>query len=95
MSTTFERICTLLVKDHALRREQLSMDAALESLGIDSLATVELLWSVEEVFGIKLPPDPVDLHTLGDVVAHVDKLVAIQGAPAAAVAPTAASLSPS
>ena len=80
MTTTFERLCTILVKDHKLPLERLSLDAPLDSLGIDSLGTVELLWTVEDVFQLKLPSTPVELPTLGDVVRYIDELVAGQGA---------------
>lgn len=79
MTTTFERLCDILVNDHKLPPERLTLDAPLESLGIDSLGTVELLWNVEDAFKIKLPSEPVDLPTLGDVVRYVDVLVAGQG----------------
>jgi len=79
MTSTFERLSAILIKDYKLQPDRLTLDAPLESLGIDSLGTVELLWSIEEAFQIKLPPDPVDLPTLGDVVRYVDKLIASQG----------------
>ncbi len=79
MTTTFERLCTLLVNDHKLPMHRLTPDALLESLGIDSLGTVELLWNIEDVFKIKLPSDPVPLSTLGDVVRYIDQLSASQG----------------
>ena len=79
MTTTFDRIRTLLVKEHRLSPDGLTPDARLESLGIDSLATVELLWHIEDAFHIKLPTRPVELLTLGDVVRFVDELVAQQG----------------
>lgn len=89
MSTTLERLSAILVKDHRLAPERLTPDAPLESLGIDSLGTVELLWKVEEAFGIRLPPDPVPLPTLGDVVRYIDTLAAAQGASAPPAAPRA------
>lgn len=92
MNTTFERLCAILVKDHKLPLDRLTLDAPLETLGIDSLGTVELLWNVEDAFKIKLPPEPVDLPTLGDVVRYVDELVAGQGMTLAAAAPVAPSL---
>lgn len=80
MTTTFERLSAILVNDYKLEPERLLLDAPLESLGIDSLGTVELLWNVEDAFRIKLPSEPVELATLGDVVRFVDDLVARQGA---------------
>lgn len=92
MTTTFERLGTILLKDYKLTPDRLTPDTALESLGIDSLGTVELLWNIEEVFQIKLPSEPVDLPTLGDVVRFIDALVASQaGSPAPAVPGTSAS----
>ena len=76
MNTTFERLCAMLVKDHKLPLDRLTLDAPLESLGIDSLGLVELLWNVEDAFKIKLPAELVDLPTLGDLVRYVDERVA-------------------
>lgn len=76
MNTTFERLCAMLVNDHKLPLDRLTLDAPLESLGINSLGTVELLWNVEDAFKIKLPAELVDLPTLGDVVRYVDERVA-------------------
>lgn len=73
--TTFERLCTLLVTEHRLARDRLRPETALESLGIDSLGTVELLWNVETAFSIKLPLNPPALVTLADVVLWIDELV--------------------
>jgi acyl carrier protein len=89
MSTTFEGLCAILMRDYQLAPERLTLAAPLESLGIDSLGTVELLWTVEDVFKIKLPAEPVALSTLGDVVRFIDELVARQGAPSAPAAPAA------
>jgi acyl carrier protein len=79
MTTTFERLSAILSKDYKLQPDRLTLDAPLESLGIDSLGTVELLWNIEEAFQIKLPSDPVELSTLGDVVRFVDELIVRQG----------------
>lgn len=77
-STTFEQLSAILVRDYPLTPDRLTPAATLESLGIDSLGAVELLWSLEEVFKIKLPSEPGELHTLGDVVHFVDGLIARQ-----------------
>ena len=87
MTTTFERLSAILLKEFKLQPQRLTLDAPLESLGIDSLGTVELLWNIEDAFQIKLPADPVDLPTLGDVVRYVDELIVKQGV-ASTTAPT-------
>lgn len=92
MTATLERLRAILVKDYKLAPEALTLDAPLEGLGIDSLGVAELLFNVEDEFKVILPPEPVQLATLGDVVRFIDGLVAAQGsgtvAPAGAFAPT-------
>ena len=92
MTTTFERLSAVLMSDYKLAADRLSIDAPLESLGIDSLGAVELLWNIEDAFKIKLPAEPVALSTLGDVVRYVDELIAKQGTTPAPAMPNAASL---
>ena len=88
MTTTFERLCAILVKDYKLEPAQLTLEAPLESLGIDSLGVAELLFNVEDEFHIVLPPEPVVLPTVGDVVRYIDELVAAQRSGGAEVEPT-------
>ncbi|MEO8013566.1 acyl carrier protein [Polaromonas sp.] len=87
-NTTFDRLSAILMKDYKLQAGQLTPDAPLEALGIDSLGVADLLFNIEDEFGISLPPEPVQLLTLGDVVRFIDELVARPqgqaGAPAAA-----------
>jgi acyl carrier protein len=50
-------------------REQLSRDADLETLDVDSLDLVELAQIVEDEFGVELRGDDVkDVKTVGDVI---------------------------
>ena len=78
MTTTFERLCAILQKDYKLALDQLTADAPLEALGIDSLGVAELLFNVEDEFKINLPPEPVQLLTIGDVAQFIDRLIAAQ-----------------
>ena len=89
--TTLERLRAILVRDYKLAPEALAPDAPLESLGIDSLGVAELLFNVEDEFGITLPPEPVQLPTIGDVVDYIDRLVVAQRG---AVAPAEAAVEP-
>ena len=77
--STLETLQDLLMEDYALAREQLTPDAPLDSLGVDSLGVVELMFRVEERFGVQIPGDPpADMRTLGDVARFVESLVAAQ-----------------
>ena len=78
MTTTFDRLCAILVKDYKLEADQLTPDAPLEALGIDSLGVADLLFNVEDEFRISLPPEPVQLLTIGDVARFIDELVVAQ-----------------
>jgi acyl carrier protein len=77
-TTTFDRLCAILAKDYKLEAGQLAPDAPLESLGIDSLGVADLLFNVEDEFKIALPPQPVQLLTIGDVARFIDELIAAQ-----------------
>ncbi|MBC7731291.1 MAG: acyl carrier protein, partial [Bacteriovorax sp.] len=84
---TFETLRTILIREYQLAPDTLTMDAALEGLGIDSLGVAELLFSVEDEFGISLPPEPLQLLTLGDVVRFIDDLLLAQKVPLHAAPP--------
>ena len=75
---TLERLRAILVKDYQLAPEAVTAEAALESLGIDSLGVAELLFNIEDEFKVTLPREPVTLASVGDVVAFIDGLVAQQ-----------------
>ena len=78
MTTTLEGLRAILVKDYQLDPAVVTLDAALEGLGIDSLGVAELMFTVEDQFGVRLSADSVPLTTVGDVVRHIDELTAMQ-----------------
>ena len=94
MTSTFDRLCAILAKDYKLESSQLTLDAPLESLGIDSLGVADLLFNLEDEFGIVLPPEPVQLVTLGDVAGFIDGLLAAKLAPVQAASEAAPSSAP-
>jgi acyl carrier protein len=75
MTTTFERLRATLIKDYKLSADVLVLEAPLEDLGIDSLGTAELLFNIEDQFGVTLPSEAVHLTTLADVVDFIDDLI--------------------
>jgi acyl carrier protein len=67
----------ILVRDYGVTAGQVRSDATLESLGLDSLSMLELMFKIEDRYGLKITEDvPTDLQTIGDVVVFVDGLLA-------------------
>ncbi|WP_296903489.1 acyl carrier protein [Polaromonas sp.] len=75
MTETYDWLCKMLVAEYKIEPSKLALDAPLADLGIDSLGMAELLFNVEDEFGITLPPEPVELPTVGDVVRFIDALI--------------------
>ena len=87
---TLEQVQDILIKEHQLSREQLAPEVALSTLGIDSLGLNELMFQIEDRFGITLPDDDsTQFVTIGDVVRFLDQLVESRGAEAATAKPPA------
>ena len=80
MSDTLDRLRTLLHRDFGIAREALEPAATLESLEVDSLRMIEIVFCVEEEFGITVAADAAELKarlaTLGDLAAYVEELAA-------------------
>ena len=78
--STLERLQALLARDFELAPAVLLADATLESLDIDSLRMIEILFSVEDTFGITVSAEQAEIRarvrTLGELAAYVDELVA-------------------
>lgn len=75
MTETYDWLRKMLAAEYKIDPSQLVLDAPLEDLGIDSLGMAELLFNVEDQFGIVLPPEPVNLPTVGHVVRFIDALI--------------------
>lgn len=66
----------LLVDEFGLSAEQVKPDALLEDLGVDSLATIEFMFLIEDKFKLEMPGEPVAVKTVGDIAREVDGLIA-------------------
>jgi acyl carrier protein len=76
--TTLERLQKIIVKDFELKPEDLKANASLEGLGLDSMSTIDLLFSIEDEFNIQVSREPVELKMIQDVVDYIDRLIAEQ-----------------
>ncbi|MGH8319681.1 MAG: acyl carrier protein [Steroidobacteraceae bacterium] len=76
--TTQERLTRMLLQRYKLDPARLTPEQPLGSLGIDSLGMVEMLFFIEEEFGVHLPAEGFTLGTLGEAARYVDELIATQ-----------------
>lgn len=80
--TTFEKTQQFLAHRFTLDESEITPERTLQSLGIDSLATMELVFELEDEFGITVPDGPQAIETLRDLVALIDRQLALQSAAA-------------
>ena len=76
--TTLQKTQQFLARRFALPEAEITPERTLESLGIDSLAALELLFEIEEQFGVRLPDGDPRVTTLGELVALVEREAARQ-----------------
>ena len=76
--TTIERLERILVQRYKLDPARLTPDQPLDSLGIDSLGMVEMLFFIEEEFAVHLPSEGVTFANLGEAARYIDDLAAKQ-----------------
>lgn len=71
---TFERIRALIAKEFNLNEADLRPDSRLEDFGLDSLAVIEFMFTLESEFNIVLSEEREQIQTLGDIVQMVERL---------------------
>ena len=75
MNDTLKRIQTMLVEQYQLAPERLEPDQLLEDLGIDSLSTIEFMFTLEDEFSIRLSEERGAVKTVNDIAKLVDAVV--------------------
>lgn len=71
---TLDRIRALIAKEFNLNEADLRPDSRLEDFGLDSLAVIEFMFTLESEFDIVLSEERERIQTLGDIVQMVDRL---------------------
>ena len=78
--SALERLAGLLERDFAIPAASLGADSTLESLEIDSLRLIEIVFAVEDEFGVTMPQDQGEIRgrvkTLGDLAELIEELPA-------------------
>lgn len=75
-SAAFETIRAVLMQRFALSEEELTPERPLVSLGLDSLAVIELVFELESILHIGVPELPPDVDTLARLAGFIDGLPA-------------------
>jgi acyl carrier protein len=82
-ASTFDVLREVIAKDHGLAPDTLQPDTPLADLTIDSLALIELIFTLEDRFNVVADNVPADLPTLGSVAEYIDGLRRGAAAPGA------------
>ncbi|PJF10770.1 acyl carrier protein [Pseudorhodobacter sp. MZDSW-24AT] len=87
MTQTAQTIIGIIAEKALLQPEDLSLETRLDSLALDSLAMVELVFALEEAFDISVPfnanepgSEGFDLSSVGAIIAAVEGLVSQKAA---------------
>ena len=77
MPTTAETLKNILTEKFSVPEERIRGDAALSDLGLDSLDLIEVLFEVEEAFGIRIPQDGAAIRaaTIQELLDTITRLV--------------------
>ena len=68
--TVFDQVRRVLPPDATC---EITLDSPLNELGLDSLARMDVLNSVEEAFGLRFSEDALyDMETCRDVIAYIE-----------------------
>ena len=71
----FENVRDALAKQFEIDPETITMDTSIvDDLGADSLDVVELIMSLEDMFGISISDDASPLDTVRRIVEYLEKL---------------------
>lgn len=82
MDNTQDAIFAIIAKEAHIPVEKITLESTLKDLEIDSLDVVQIIFELEDRFGITLPDrDPtVDVESVRGLVAAVERLVAEKAA---------------
>ncbi|HUW00526.1 MAG TPA: acyl carrier protein [Gallionella sp.] len=77
--SSLQTIQRMMAEQFDLKPEDLTPDAQLDRLGLDSLSVIEFMFTLEDELNIKIANDRVeDFKTVGDVADIIDKIIAAQ-----------------
>jgi len=76
MTTTFDGLRDIIVRDFELAPERLRRDTPLEEIELDSLAITELVFALEDEFHVTAGNVNPSFKNLGDIADYIEQLIA-------------------
>ena len=73
--SSYKFLSEMLVEKYNVQATATHPDTTMAELGLDSLSLTELLFDLEDEFGIEVPDERARFNTLGEAAALVDELV--------------------
>ena len=71
------QVIEIVARKKKLTADAVTLDSTFSALGIDSLDAADLLFAVEDAFGVLVPDDAAQsMRTVGEVVEGVRRLIA-------------------
>jgi acyl carrier protein len=75
------RVTAVIAKTQKLPPESVSIDKTFEELKIDSLDGINILFALEEEFGVDIPDEPANqIRGVREMVEGIEKLLALKKA---------------
>ena len=72
----FERVQAVLVKHQQISPENVTVNSTFDELGIDSLDRINLLFAVEEEFGISIATEDVkNVHSVREICQSIERIM--------------------
>ena len=68
-----DRLKHVVIERVDVEPDQFVPEARLADIGIDSFSLIELVFVAEEEFGIKIPIEGLQVTTIGDVLAVIER----------------------
>ncbi|MEE8151176.1 MAG: phosphopantetheine-binding protein [Nitrosomonadaceae bacterium] len=73
--SSLDYIRQTLIDKFEVNADAITPEATFESMGLDSLTMVELMFDISEKYDIEIPTDRLDFKTLGEAVILIDEVL--------------------
>ncbi len=74
MTETLHELQSIISQHFGVPMADLDPERTMEAFGLDSLGVIELMFNIEDHFGIKLPEDGPKVSTLNELARWVDSV---------------------